>query len=186
VNVRSRAYFEANTKTIIAGSVTGTVGGKQFIFLDQGTIVGGDIYTTGADQIWLFNSTALRAVNLVGTKSVVNICGMTIRDEVNVQDGFRDVLVGSNDPTTDCAGNLILREDVEIKDNDVDKEVTVQSNRLLDGDLEVVGNTGDGPKVVQDNVGTPDEALVCFGNSDPFTGTPNAGFGTATGQCSGI
>jgi hypothetical protein len=188
VSVRSRGYFEANQGTIIAGIVTGS--GAQSIFIHEGSIAGSDIVTTGTAQVFLFNSTALRDVELRETRTVaetppvVNVCGMTIRDELEVKDGERDVLVGSNDPITECAGNLSLRGDVEVKRNNVDEELVVQSNRLLDGDLEVNGNRGAAPKMVQDNTGQSDEALVCLDNAADFAGAPNAGFGSTAGQCS--
>jgi cytoskeletal protein CcmA (bactofilin family) len=182
VTVRDGGYFEARGTTI-ANQVHATR--AETLFIDAGSVVGSDIEANRTAQVFLYNSLAAREIDARRANDVVNVCGMTVRDDLEVKDSSDDILVGSSDQTTECAGNVVLRGDIEVERNVAETELVVQSNDLLDGDLEVNDNSGSSEfKLVQNNTGRNDERIVCEGNESPFTGSPNAGFGTAVGQCS--
>ena len=176
VKVGRNAYFQS-----IASNIGGDVKGRRSltVFIDSQSTVGGSVDTSSTFQVFVFNSSIGDEVDVRGTADKVNVCG-TQAHEIEVSSSGRDILVG--DPETEgCAGNAVS-DDIEVEDNFVDVELIVRGNTVGD-DLLVLDN--DGPakdKFVQNNIGG--DRLVCRGNEDPFTGTPNSGFATTEGQCS--
>jgi hypothetical protein len=175
VKVGRDAFFQSITSTI-AGDVKGRR--SVTVFVDSQSTVGGDVDTSGTFQTLVFNSSVGEEIDVRGTTSQVNICGNQVQQDIEVSGSDRDILVG--DPlTADCPGNSV-GGDIEVVNNDVDKELVVRGNRVGD-DLFALGNEGAAAKFVQDNTGV--DRLVCRGNEDPFTGTPNTGFASTEGQC---
>ena len=83
-----------------------------------------------------------------------------------------DILIG--DPQADdCAGNLVKKGNVHVRNNVTDVELVVRGNRIR-GNLRVSGNTGPSDKFVQGNTGG--KKLVCVDNSAPIDCSGNTGW----------
>ena len=177
VKVGRNGYFQS-----IGSTIAGDVKGRRSltVFVDSQSTVGKSVDTSSTFQVFVFNSSIGDEVDVRGTDDKVNVCGNQVQQDIEVSSSGRDILVG--DPqAAGCDANS-AGGDIEIEDNDVDVELIVRGNRVGD-DLLVLDN--DGPakdKFVQDNIGG--DRLVCRGNEDPFTGTPNTGFASTEGQCS--
>jgi hypothetical protein len=182
VKVGKNAYFQA-TGSQIAGHVEGNH--SLTIFIDTGTTVGDGVEANRTAQLFVFNSTVTGDVEAWRSSDKAQICGNTINGLVHVHRSGTDILVG--DPAGDCAGNTIQGgNDVRVHDNFTDIELVVSGNTLQGGgDLEVNDNSGPAGKAVQNNTGSGGD-IECFGNEDPFTGTPNSGFADAEGQCAEV
>jgi hypothetical protein len=175
VRVGKDAFFEASSSNI-AGDVKGRR--SLTIFIDTGTTVGGQVDASGASQVFVFDSTIGDEVDVRGATDKVHICGNQVQRDVEVSSSSRDILVG--DPlAVGCAGNTV-GHDIEVDGNSVDVELVVRGNTVGD-DLLVRDNSGTADKFVQNNTGG--DRLACWGNDQPFTGTPNAGFASSEGQC---
>ena len=59
----------------------------------------------------------------------------------------------------------------------------VRGNTIAD-DLEVIGNSGDAAKFVENNAA--EDELKCFRNSQPFTASGNTGWDSPSGQCENV
>jgi hypothetical protein len=175
VEVGKNAYFQA-TSSKIAGDVEARR--SLTVFIDSLSSVGGEVETSSTFQVFVFNATVGDEIDVSGSSDKVHICGNQVTKDVEVTSSGRDILVG--DPrATDCAGNTV-GGDIEVEHNNVDVELVVRGNTVAD-DLEVNNNRGPAEKFVQDNTGG--DRLSCHGNESPFTGAPNAGFASVSGQC---
>jgi hypothetical protein len=178
VKVGKNAYFQA-TSSKIAGDVEGRR--SLTVFIDSLSSVGGEVKTSSTFQVFAFNATVGDEIDVSGSSDKVHICGNQVTKDVEVTSSGRDILVG--DPgATDCAGNTV-GGDIEVERNNVDVELVVSGNTVGD-DLVVRDNKGTADKSVQNNTGG--DRLTCSGNTPTFTGTPNAGFASAEGQCAVI
>jgi hypothetical protein len=176
VKVGTNSYFQATSSTI-GGDVKGR--SSLTIFLDKKTSVGGQVDASGTSQVFVFDSSVGDEIDVRGATDKVNICGNQVQRDIEVSSSKRDILVG--DPSaTDCAGNTVGRS-IEVDRNNVDVELVVGGNTVGD-DLLVRDNSGLAGKSVTGNKGG--DRLVCEGNDQPFTGSPNAGFASSEGQCS--
>jgi hypothetical protein len=181
VEVLRDAYFEAGD-TAIGGDVEGRR--AQTIFIDTDSRVFGHVHGHGTIQVFIFNATVIRSIFVEDATDVVDICGTTVfKGNVTVEDSGQDILIGSSDPGTECAGNFVRRGDVEVEDNFVFVELVIEANTIPRGDLEVLRNDGHpaAPKLVRNNSGGDD--LRCKGNSEPFVATGNTGWDEISGQC---
>ena len=177
VKVGNNAFFEATGNSSIAGSVKARR--SLTVFLDTGTTVGGKVDVSSTFQVFAFNSTVGGEIDVRGIGDKVNLCGNHVGDDLEVSTSSRDILVG--DPQAlDCAGNTVSG-DIEIENNsNIDVELVVRGNTVGD-DLSVRNNRGSADKFVQDNTGG--DRLSCSGNEATFTGAPNSGFASTSGQC---
>jgi hypothetical protein len=177
VKVGKNAFFESD-----ASSIAGDVKGRNAltVFVNTGSNVGGDVDVSSSFQVFVFNSTVGDEVDVRGIQSQTNVCGNQVGKDVEVSTSSRDILVG--DPQAlDCAGNTV-GGDIEVENNNnLDIELVVSGNHVGD-DLKVRNNSGTADKFVQDNTGG--DKLSCSGNQANFTGAPNSGFASASGQCS--
>jgi len=180
VKVGRGGYFEASGSTI-GGDVSASR--ALTLYLHDGVTVGGEIESSKTAQVFLFDSTLNDDVGVWGTSEQVNICGNQIDGDVRVSDSSRDILIG--DPTAvGCGANTLLNgHSLKASDNFTDVEFVIRGNVFTGGNLGVFGNKGPSAKFVQDNSGGNE--LRCYGNSSPFTGTPNA-FTSEQGQCAEI
>jgi hypothetical protein len=177
VKVRGGGYFQA-TNTTVRGDVKAKR--AQTILIDGGSTVKGNVEADRTSQIFLFESTVYGGVDVWRADDKVNVCGMTVQGDINVEHSGRDILIG--DPlAVGCAGNLVKRGDISVEDNFTDVELIVRGNTIKRGDLEVKRNGGPSDKFVQDNVGG--DLLACKGNSPLFTASGNTGWHKKTGQC---
>jgi hypothetical protein len=179
VTVNSNAYFEANG-TSIGGTVSAT--GAGTVFIHDGSSVGGSVSTSGTPQLFLFGSTV--GNNVIAQSSImqsgaVDVCGTVINGGLIVTKMGQDILLGDADQTAGCAGNTVGF--AWVIQNSTNIELVVSANHVT-GDLRVNTNQGTSGKSVDHNTGG--NALVCNGNQLPFTGSPNSGFATTSGQCS--
>jgi predicted acyltransferase (DUF342 family) len=178
VRVEENGYLEASHS-----KVTDDVTGRhaQTIFLKEGTTVAGDISAYRTPQVFLFDSRVGDDISVNRSNATVDICGMTVRDNVKVRNSGRDILVG--DPLTEgCDGNLVIRGELEVDNSFTDVELVVRGNTILRGDLEVTDNAGPSDKFVQDNDGG--DTLECSGNAEPFSASGNVDFERTEGsQC---
>jgi hypothetical protein len=177
VKVRAGGYFQASNTNI-----RGSVRGKRAltIFLEGGSSVRRDVDAERTSQVFVFASTIGGEIDVERADQVVHICGNTVKGDIEVERSRRDILVG--DPLADgCPGNTVRRGDIEVEDNETDKELVVRGNTVARGDLVVKRNTGTSDKFVEDNEGTG--TLECRGNSDLFAASDNTGWKKITGQC---
>jgi hypothetical protein len=177
VKVRGGGYFEASNTTI-----RGDVKAKraETVFIEGGSTVRGNVEADRTSQVFLFASTIGGNIEVERADDKVNVCGITVQGGIEVEKSSRDILVG--DPlTTDCAGNVVKRGDIEIQDNDTDVELVVRGNTIKKGDLVVKHNTGTSDKIIDGNTGGDD--LICKNNASPFTATANTGWDREVGQC---
>jgi len=178
VRVGRDAYFQA-TNTDVGGDVFAR--DSQTVFVEAGSGIGGNVETRNAAQVFVFNSFIGDEIDIYGATDRVNVCGNRVRWDLEVSHSGRDILVG--DPNTvDCAGNRVLRGDIEVEKNTTDVELVIAGNRIVRGDLEVLGNKGTSEKSVSGNRGG--DTIVCRDNVSPFTATGNINFDDARGQCS--
>jgi hypothetical protein len=181
VRVGRDAYFEASGSQI-AGDVKSRK--STTVFLHDGTTVGGSVESDRTFQVFLFDSAVGEDVQVEDTSGTVNVCGVQVTDDIQVEDSGRDILVG--DTLGGCGGNTV-GDDIEILHNRVDVELIVRGNTVTD-DLKVFNNKSingsNAPKSVDSNTGG--DSLECYGNDDPFTGSPNTGFASAEGQCTSV
>jgi len=105
--------------------------------------------------VFLFDSAVGEDVQVEDTSGTVNVCGVQVTDDIQVEDSGRDILVG--DTLGGCGGNTV------------------------GDDLEVNRNSGPVEKFVQDNTGG--DELECERNEDPFTASGNTGFREIEDQC---
>ena len=176
VSVGKNAYFEANA-TSIQGNLKGNAG--LTIYTHDGSAIGGSVKASKTTQVFLFDGNVgkdVQAQSIAGSGHV-QVCGMTIGRNVQIQKAGTDILVG--DSVAGCGGNTI-GGDVKIMKNFTDVELDVQDN-TIGGKLTVSHNTGPSDKLVVDNTGGTN--LQCDSNSAPFVGGPNSGFASAKGQC---
>jgi hypothetical protein len=180
VKVGRGGYFEASGSKI-GGDLESSR--ALTIYLHDGVTVGGEIESSKTGQVFLFDSTLNDDVGIWGTSETVNVCGNQIDGDVRVADSGRDILIG--DPlAAGCGANTLLNgHSLKATGNDTDVEFVIRGNVFTGGNLGVFGNGGPSDKFVQDNTGGNE--LKCFGNSSPFTGTPN-GFTSEQGQCAEI
>jgi hypothetical protein len=177
VRVRENSYFQA-TNTDIGGDVKSR--DSQTVFVEAGSGVGGTIETRNTAQVFVFGSFIGDEIDVYGASDVTNICGNRVRWDIEVTASEQDVLVG--DPqAVDCAGNRVLRGDIEIEHNDTDVEMIVAGNRVVRGEIEVLNNKGTSEKRVSDNRGG--DEIDCRNNTNPFAASNNTDFDTARGQC---
>ena len=177
VRVRGGGYFQATNST-----VRGDVKGKrsQTIFIEEGSTVKGDVDADRTSQVFLFDSAVSGSIAVQRADDKVNVCGMTVRKDVQIEHSGRDILVG--DPQAlDCAGNLVKRGSIQVEDNVTDVELVIRGNTIKRGDLDVKRNGGPAAKFVSSNVGG--DRLACSSNSNPFTHLGNTGWNKRSGQC---
>lgn len=179
VKVRGGGYFQASNTT-----VRGDVRGKraQTIFIEDGSTVRGNVEADRTSQVFLFDSTVGDSIEISRADDRVNVCGMTVQEDISVQRSSNDILIG--DPlAVDCAGNLVKRGNILVEDNVTDVELVIRGNTIRKGgDIQVKRNSGTSDKFVQDNEGG--DVLSCRGNADPFTASGNTGWHKKFGQCS--
>ena len=162
VRVNRDSYFQA-TNTDIGGNVFSR--DSQTVFVEAGSGIGGTVETRNTAQVYVFNSFIGDEVDIYGASDQVNVCGNRVRWDIEVTRSGQDILVG--DPSAvDCAGNRVLRGDIEIEKNSTDVELVVSGNRIVRGDLEVLGNKGTSVKNVLGNKGG--DTIVCRDNASPF------------------
>jgi len=175
VFVSKDAFFQA-TITDIGGKVRAR--DALTLFIDTGSTVGESVKSYGTTQVFVFNATIGRDVEVEKTAEVVQVCGTNVGDDLEVERSGIDILIG--DPkAVDCAGNTV-GDDLEAERNTAEIEFVVRGNSV-GGDLEVERNSGPVEKFVQDNKGGRE--LECHGNEDPFTASGNTGFARVEGQC---
>jgi hypothetical protein len=179
VKVLKGAYFEADA-TSIQGNVKGS--GGQTIYTHGGSTIGGNVKADKTTQIFLFDGSVdgnVQAQSISGSGRV-QVCGMTIGKNVQIQKAGTDILVG--DSLAGCDGNTIAGN-LQITNNFTDVELDVQNN-TIGGKLNVSKNTGPSDKFVANNTGG--QKLQCDNNSGGlFVGSPNSGFAVVkAGQCS--
>jgi len=178
VRVGRDGYFQS-TNSDIGGDITSR--DSRTVFVEDGSGVGGRIETRNTAQAFVFGSFIGDEIDIYGATDRVDICGNRVRWDIEVTaSNGRHVLVG--DPAAvDCAGNRVLRGDIEIERNITDSFLTVAGNRIVRGDLEVLKNTGASDKRISDNRGG--DEIVCRDNSNPFVVTNNTNFDDQRGQC---
>ena len=179
VDVFTGAYFEANN-TDIGEDVEAN--NSQTIYIHDGSTVGDSIRSFNTAQAFVFDRTVPGKIQVIKSQQT-NVCGNTVvNGDIKVDRSKRDILVG--DPLAEgCAGNTVQRGDIKVTDNDVDNELVVRGNTIAD-DLEVIGNSGDAAKFVENNAGG--DELKCFRNSQPFTASGNTGWDAPSGQCENV
>ena len=178
VKVKKNAYFQA-TNTDVGGDVLSR--DSQTVFVEDGSGIGGRIETRNSAQVFIFGSFIGDEIDIYGTSSQTNVCGNRVRWDIEVTASQHDILVG--DPLAiDCAGNRVLRGDIEVEQNNTDVELVVAGNRVVRGDLEVRKNKGTSDKRVSDNRGG--DTIVCRDNVSPFASANNTQFDSNEGQCS--
>ena len=177
VSVLTGAYFEANA-TSIQGNVKGN--GGLTIYTHDGSTVSGSVKANKTTQVFLFDGSVrgnVQAQSITGSGHV-QVCGMNIGKNVQIQKAGTDILVG--DSLAGCGGNTIAG-DLKIMNNFTDVELDVRDN-TISGKLTVSQNTGPSDKFVLGNTGG--QKLQCTKNSASFVGSPNSGFvQVALGQC---
>jgi hypothetical protein len=180
VRVKAGAYFQA-TSTDIGGKVWAD--DALTLFIDTGSTVGRDIRADDTAQVFIFNATVGKGIDVDDATEVVQICGTTVtKGDVEVRDSGIDILIG--DPkAVDCAGNTVGKGDLEVRNNRAEVEFVVRGNTIQD-DLEVKHNKGPVEKFVQDNKGGDD--LECWRNEEPFTASGNTGWRDIEGQCRNV
>jgi hypothetical protein len=178
VRVGRDAYFQA-THSKVTDDVKGRY--AQTIFVEDSSTVAGDINAYRTAQVFLFDSRVGEDIDVNRTTDKVNVCGMTVHDDIEVENSGRDILVG--DPlAAGCDGNLVLRGEIEVDNNFTDVELVVRGNSILRGDLEVRNNDGPSDKFVEGNDGG--DTLECSGNDQPFSASGNVDFDRTKGnQC---
>jgi hypothetical protein len=177
VKVRQDSYFQA-TNTDIGGGIWSR--DSQTVFVEAGSGVGDAIQTRNTAQVFVFGSFVGDEIDVSGASDVTNICGNRVRWDIEVTNSQQDILVG--DPlAVDCAGNRVLKGDIEVERNNTDVELVVAGNRIVRGDLEVNRNQGTSDKRVSDNRGG--DTIVCRDNASPFTAANNTDFDDTRGQC---
>jgi hypothetical protein len=178
VKVRVGGFFQA-THTTIRGSARGRR--AQTLFLDGGSRVNGNVVGDRTGQVFVFASTVGGRIDVSRSAGKVNVCGNTVRGDIEIVDrSGPDILVG--DPLAiDCPGNVVKRGNIEVVDSVTDIELVVRGNTLNRGDLILKRNGGPSTKFVQDNKGGGD--LVCQANAAPFTASGNTGWDRLLGQC---
>jgi hypothetical protein len=178
VKVRKDGYLQT-TDTTVRGDIRGA--GAQTIFVDTGTRVSGSIQGFEASQVFVYNATVNRDIDVEGAGDVVQICGTTVlKGDIVVQRGRRDILIG--DPlAVGCAGNTLRLGDLAIRRSAADVEFVIRGNRIRKGNLEITRNTGDVRKFVEDNIGGA--RLICRDNSRPFAVSDNIRWDRKLGQC---
>jgi hypothetical protein len=177
VRVREGSFFQA-TNTDIGGDVLSR--DSQTVFVEAGSGIGGRIETRNTAQVFVFGSFIGDEIDIYGASDVTNVCGNRVRWDIEVTASQQDILVG--DPqAVDCAGNRVLRGDIEVEKNNTDVELVVAGNRIVRGDLEVLKNKGTSEKRVSDNRGG--DTIVCRDNVSPFTVANNTNFDDTEGQC---
>jgi hypothetical protein len=178
VKVRGDGYFQA-TDTTVRGDVRGKR--AQTIFIEGGSTVKGNVKADRTSQVFLFDSTIRGWIGISRADATVNVCGMTVQGYIEVERSGRDILIG--DPlAVGCAGNLVKRGNIEVKDNFTYVELVIRGNTIKRGDLEVNRNSGRSGKFVEGNIGG--RVLTCKGNDTPFTASGNTGWDKKSGQCS--
>jgi len=173
-------YFQSSNSQI-AGDVRAKR--SNGLFLDVGTTVGDEVEVSNTFTVDVFGSSVGDDIEVERASVQVHICGNLVGDDIEVESSGPEVQVG--DPGQDCGANTV-GDDIEIERNDLPAGfgvLAVRGNTVAD-DLEVNNNRGGGDKFVTDNTGG--DRLVCEGNEDPFTGSPNAGFASSEGQCSSV
>jgi hypothetical protein len=179
VKVMENAYFEANA-TSIQGSVKGSK--ALTIYAHDGSTIGKDVNVKQTSQLFLFDGDVdgnVQAKSSIQSFGHVQICGMDIGRNVNVQKGGTDILVG--DTLAGCGGNSV-GGNVLIQNNFTDVELVVRDNSIS-GKLTVSKNVGPSDKFVQGNTGSG-KNIQCKNNGGPFAGSPNSGFVVKPGdQC---
>ena len=175
VSVGKAGFFQA-TNTDIGGKVTAR--DAQTLFIDTASTVGESVKSHGTAQVFVFNATVARDLEIERTTEVAQVCGTNVGDDLEVERSGFDILIG--DPqAVDCAGNTV-GDDLEVERNTAEVEFVVRGNTVGD-DLEVERNSGSVAKFVQDNTGG--DELDCHDNADPFTASGNTGFAKVKGQC---
>jgi hypothetical protein len=180
IKVRGDGYFQA-TNTTVRGDVRGRK--AQTIFLEHGSAVRGNVEADRVSQVFLFDSAVGDSIRISRADQKVNVCGMTVQEDIEVERSGRDILIG--DPlAVDCGGNLVKRGNILVEDNVTDVELVVRGNTIKrGGDLQVKRNSGSSDKFIQDNLGG--DVLSCRGNEAPFTVSGNTGWNKKFGQCAG-
>jgi hypothetical protein len=181
VTVKPKAYFEADS-TDVGGRIYGLL--AQTVYIHDGSILGGGISTVGTAQVLAFDSSvtdgSIRVLLTSPSGGQVNVCGMTVSQDVTVLFSGTDILIG--DPlAVDCAGNNVGR-DIDVVANHVTIELVVRGNTVGD-DLHVNFNRGPAGKFVESNIGG--DELDCRHNSLPFSAAANVGWNELEGQCAG-
>jgi hypothetical protein len=181
VRVREDSYFQA-TNTDIGGDIRSR--DSQTVFVEAGSGVGGIIETRNTAQVFVFGSFIGDEIDVYGASDQTHICGNRVRWDIEVTASRHDILVG--DPlAVDCAGNRVLRGDIEIERNTTDVELVVAGNRVVRGDLEVLNNDivagSESDIEIRDNRGG--DELECRGNDTPFLVSGNINFDDVEGQC---
>ncbi len=177
VKVRAGSYFQA-TDTDIGGSIWSR--DSQTVFVEAGSGVGDTIQTRNTAQVFVFGSFIGDEIDVSGASDETQICGNRVRWDIEVTGSQQNILVGDPD-AVDCAGNRVLKGDIEIERNNTDVELVVAGNRIAQGDLEVLRNTGTSEKRVSDNRGG--DKIDCRFNEAPFVSLNNTQFNDSEGQC---
>lgn len=150
--------------------------------------VGGHIKAENGYVVQLNNTMVEGHIHLrgVGPEPVFfffenTICGTTVGGNVIVADGEGTV---SLSPFTFCGAPNDIRGQLDVVNNLIAPAARGRILRVHANSVgfhaDVIDNTGDGNKFVQDN--SVARQLRCFGNTDPFVGGPNMA-GRARGQC---
>jgi hypothetical protein len=178
VRVGRDGFFQA-TNTDIAGGVRAYR--ALTVFLNEGSTVGGSVRTDRTFQVFVFDSSVTRDLEVRRSSDRIHICGNTLLEgDIEVERSGPDILIGDPD-TVDCAGNTLAKGDIEAEDNFTDVEFVIRGNTVTLGDLEVFDNDGPVTKFIEDNVGG--DRLVCAGNDPPISALNNTGWARITGQC---
>lgn len=108
----------------------------------------------------------------------VALCDNTITGNVSLQRNTGFIAIGFTG--LDCGGNLV-GGNVSVTDSltNAPDQFHVDNN-LVGGNTQINDNAGNGTKTVQNNL--INLTLSCFGNQNPFIGTPNNA-DKAEGQC---
>lgn len=144
--------------------------------------IGGNVAGDGYREVLVQGSSVRGNVRLQdGGPSFTNLCRNRINGNVSVQRNNSQTLIGFfavPDPTF-CPGNII-GGNLSVTDNINNLATFNVVANFVGGDAQINDNRGIGPKTVQNNL--INRTLSCFGNQNPFIGTPNNA-DRARGQC---
>jgi len=164
--------------SIVGGNIT-TLPDSRLAVSDSE--VGGGVYGDLAQFVRVRGTTVHGDIEVVGRGPVpfaiapgVFINSVFTLGNIKVQKMTGDLVI---------TGDNVIGHNLQVEDNFIPSalgRLTVTSNEVGQN-LQVNNNVGPGVKTVSGN--TAHESLQCFGNEDPFVGTPNVAR-EAQGQCS--
>jgi hypothetical protein len=165
----------------VAGNVTVE---EDALLAAGGNMIGGNLAGDGYEVVQAVGNRIGGNVRLQnGGPSTIffehTLCGNLIGGNVSLQRSTGFVTIGGPECGTN-AGNIV-GGNVSVTDGrtNAPDEFHVDNN-LVDEDMDIDDNRGNGPKTVQNNL--VNETLDCDDNQNPFIGTPNNA-DRARGQC---